>query len=36
MHLMNLEFNENQKLDDQKIEALLKDAGYGVEKINRK
>jgi mercuric ion binding protein len=36
MHLVNLEFNENQKLDDQKIEALLKDAGYGVEKITRK
>jgi mercuric ion binding protein len=35
-HLVSLELNDNQKLDDGAIEKILKDAGYGVEKITRK
>ncbi len=35
-HLVSLELNDNQKLDDVAIEKILKDAGYGVEKITRK
>ena len=32
-HLVNLELNDNQKLSSEKIGAILKDSGYGVEKI---
>jgi mercuric ion binding protein len=35
-HLVVLEQNENHKIDDAKVEKLLKDAGYSVEKITRK
>lgn len=35
-HLVSLELADEQKLEDTKIESLLKDAGYGVEKIERK
>jgi mercuric ion binding protein len=34
-HLVTLEQNENQKIEDVKIEEILKDAGYSVEKITR-
>ena len=35
-HLVTLELNDNQKLENAKIEQILKDAGYGVEKIEIK
>lgn len=35
-HLVSLELNDNQKLDNEVIESVLKDAGYGVDKIVRK
>lgn len=35
-HLVSLELQDNQKLEAAKIEQLLKDAGYGVEKIETK
>ena len=35
-HLVSLELADEQKLENAKIETLLKDAGYGVEKIERK
>lgn len=35
-HLVTLELQDNKSLDDKKIENILKDAGYGVEKITRK
>lgn len=35
-HLVSLELVDDQKIDDAKIESVLKEAGYGVEKITRK
>lgn len=35
-HLVSLELNDNQKLPAEKIEKILKDSGYGVEKIESK
>nr|BDT27365.1 heavy-metal-associated domain-containing protein [Bacteriovorax sp. HI3] len=35
-HLVSLELADNQKLDNARIEKLLTDAGYGVEKIETK
>lgn len=35
-HLVSLELNDNQKINDKLIETILKDAGYGVEAITRK
>lgn len=35
-HLVSLELNDNQKLAAEKIEKILKDSGYGVEKIESK
>jgi mercuric ion binding protein len=35
-HLVTLELNDNQKLDHSRIEQILKDSGYGVEKIENK
>ena len=35
-HLVSLELNDNQKLSAEKIEKILKDSGYGVEKIESK
>lgn len=35
-HLVELELKEGQKLTDEEITAHLKDAGYGVEKIESK
>ena len=35
-HLVSLELADNQKLEDNAIDTILKDAGYAVEKINRK
>ena len=35
-HLVSLELNDNQKLSHEKIEQILKDSGYGVEKIENK
>ena len=35
-HLVSLELNDNQKLEASKIEQILKDSGYGVEKIETK
>ncbi len=35
-HLVELELADGQKLDDNQITTLLKDAGYGVEKIESK
>lgn len=32
-HLVSLELNDNQKLSAERIEKILKDSGYGVEKI---
>lgn len=34
--IVQLEFADNGNLDDAKITELLKDAGYGVSKIERK
>lgn len=34
--LVQLEFIDNENLEDAKITELLKDAGYGVAKIERK
>ena len=35
-HTVRLEFKDGESLDDQKIETILKDAGYSVEKIEHK
>jgi len=35
-HLVSLELNDGQKLEAAKIEQILKDSGYGVEKIESK
>ena len=35
-HLVSIELNEGQKITKEKIELLLKDSGYGVEKIESK
>ena len=35
-HLVSLELNDGQKLENAKIEQILKDSGYGVEKIEIK
>ncbi len=35
-HLVELELADGQKLDDAQITTMLKDAGYGVEKIESK
>lgn len=35
-HLVELELADGQKLDDKQITTMLKDAGYGVEKIENK
>lgn len=35
-HLVSLELADNQKLDNARIETILKDSGYGVEKIEIK
>ncbi len=35
-HLVSLELNDGQKITNERIEALLKDSGYGVEKIESK
>jgi periplasmic mercuric ion binding protein len=35
-HLVTMELNDGQTIDDKQIENLLKDAGYAVEKIVRK
>lgn len=35
-HLVTLELNDNQKLATDRIEQILKDSGYGVEKIEIK
>lgn len=35
-HLVSIELNDNQKLEHSKIEQILKDSGYGVEKIENK
>jgi mercuric ion binding protein len=35
-HLVTLELNDNQKIENAKIEQILKDSGYGVEKIEIK
>jgi mercuric ion binding protein len=35
-HLVTLELNENQKLSSERITEILKDSGYGVEKIEIK
>lgn len=35
-HLVSLELAPNQKLDNVRIETILKDSGYGVEKIESK
>ncbi len=34
--LVTIEFQANENLDDAKITEILKDAGYGVSKIERK
>lgn len=35
-HLVSLELQDNQKLENKRIEEILKDSGYGVEKIEIK
>ncbi len=35
-HLVSLELADNQKLDNARIEKILTDSGYGVEKIETK
>jgi mercuric ion binding protein len=35
-HLVTLELNEGQKLSSERITEILKDSGYGVEKIEIK
>ena len=35
-HLVAIELKDDQKLEDKIIENILKDAGYGIEAINRK
>ena len=35
-HLVEIELAEGQKLNDEQVTSLLKDAGYGVEKIESK
>ena len=35
-HLVKLELKDGESLDDQKIETVLKEAGYSVEKIEHK
>ena len=35
-HLVSIELADNQKLEKSRIEAILKDSGYGVEKIESK
>jgi mercuric ion binding protein len=35
-HLVTLELKADQKLPNEKIESILKDSGYGVEKIEIK
>lgn len=35
-HLVSLELQDNQKLENEKINGILEKAGYGVEKIERK
>ncbi|MBY0413221.1 MAG: cation transporter [Bdellovibrionales bacterium] len=35
-HLVTLELSDGQKLEHAKIEQILKDSGYGVEKIENK
>lgn len=35
-HLVSLELKDDQKLPNDKIEKILKDSGYGVEKIEIK
>lgn len=35
-HLVSLELQDNQKLEKEKIEKILSDSGYGVEKIESK
>jgi mercuric ion binding protein len=35
-HLVSLELRDDQKLTSDKIEKILKDSGYGVEKIEIK
>lgn len=34
-HLVSFTVNNGQKIENEKIETILKDAGYGVEKIER-
>lgn len=35
-HLVSIELQDNQKLEQAKIEKILTDSGYGVEKIETK
>lgn len=35
-HLVTLVLNDGQKIPNDKIEKILKDSGYGVEKIENK
>lgn len=35
-HLVSLELKDGQKLATERIEKILKDSGYGVEKIESK
>ena len=35
-HLVSLELQDNQKLPQEKIQKILTDSGYGVEKIETK
>lgn len=35
-HLVSLELADNQKLEKERIEKILSDSGYGVEKIESK
>lgn len=34
--LVKIELNESENLDDKQVTEILKDAGYGVSKIERK
>lgn len=35
-HLVSLELQDDQKISEEKIQKILTDAGYGVEKIETK
>lgn len=35
-HLVSLELQDNQKIEKERIEKILSDSGYGVEKIESK